>query len=66
MEVRLVRALLSVANREGIVPFARDLLAAGVTLLQYRNKSGSSRQMLSQARELRRLAGNRARLRSGA
>ena len=29
-EVRLVRALLSVANREGIGPFARDLLSAGV------------------------------------
>ncbi|MGZ4831308.1 MAG: thiamine phosphate synthase [Terriglobales bacterium] len=42
--------------------FAEDLLAAGVTLLQYRNKNGRSRQMLSQARELRRIAGNRARL----
>ncbi len=42
--------------------FASDLLAAGVMLLQYRNKQGSSRQMLSQARELRRLAGNRVRL----
>jgi thiamine-phosphate pyrophosphorylase len=37
-----------------LLGFARELRAAGVTLLQYRNKSGSSRQLLSQARELRR------------
>ena len=42
--------------------FAEDLLDAGVTLLQYRNKQGSARQMLSHARELRRIAGDRARL----
>jgi thiamine-phosphate pyrophosphorylase len=42
--------------------FVAALLSAGVTLLQYRNKQGSPRQMLSHARELRRLAGNRARL----
>jgi len=42
--------------------FARDLFAGGVTLLQYRNKTGSSRQMLSHARELRRLAGDGVRL----
>jgi thiamine-phosphate pyrophosphorylase len=36
---------------------ARALAAAGCTLLQYRNKTGSSREMLSQARELRRLLG---------
>ena len=40
--------------------FAEDLLSAGVSLLQYRNKHGSPRQMLSQARELRRIAGPRA------
>ena len=33
---------------------ARELLAAGVTLLQYRNKSGNARQMLEHARELKR------------
>jgi thiamine-phosphate pyrophosphorylase len=32
---------------------AEELAAAGVTLLQYRNKSGSARQMLQEARELR-------------
>jgi thiamine-phosphate diphosphorylase len=35
--------------------YARELLAAGVTLLQYRNKSGNAREMLSHARELRRI-----------
>jgi thiamine-phosphate pyrophosphorylase len=32
---------------------AEDLVAAGCTLLQYRDKSGNARQMLDQARELR-------------
>lgn len=36
--------------------FAEELLKAGVTLMQYRNKQGSSREMLSDARELRRMA----------
>jgi thiamine-phosphate pyrophosphorylase len=33
--------------------YAQELCAAGVSLIQYRNKSGSSRQMLGHARELR-------------
>jgi thiamine-phosphate pyrophosphorylase len=38
---------------------AEDLVAGGVTLLQYRDKSGNARQMLKQARELkRRLSGS--------
>ena len=41
--------------------FAEELLSAGATLLQYRNKAGSPRQMLSQARQLRRIAGDRVR-----
>ena len=32
---------------------AEELAATGCTLLQYRNKSGSGRQMLEEARELR-------------
>ena len=32
---------------------AQELAAAGVTLLQYRNKCGNARQMLAQARELK-------------
>lgn len=39
-----------------LVAFAEELGAGGCTLLQYRNKSGSARIMLEQARELRRLA----------
>ncbi len=41
---------------------AEELASAGVTLMQYRNKSGNPRQMLEQARELRRLVGGRVRL----
>ena len=37
-----------------LLAFAGELRAAGVTFFQYRNKSGNGRQMLSQARELRR------------
>jgi thiamine-phosphate pyrophosphorylase len=33
---------------------AEELASAGVTLIQYRNKSGSARQMLQYARELKR------------
>ena len=32
---------------------AEELAAAGITLLQYRNKQGTARQMLDEARELR-------------
>jgi thiamine-phosphate pyrophosphorylase len=35
----------------------RGLVDSGCTLIQYRNKGGSSREMLSHARELRRIAG---------
>lgn len=38
-----------------VARFAEELIAGGATLLQYRNKSGNGRQMLSQARELRRV-----------
>ena len=43
-----------------LLAFARELLAGGATLLQYRNKDGSAREMLSHARELRRLCGTAA------
>jgi len=42
------------ADEHDMFSAADDLAVAGVTLLQYRNKSGSARQMLDQARELRR------------
>jgi thiamine-phosphate pyrophosphorylase len=41
---------------------AADLGAAGVTLLQYRNKSGDARQMLDEALELKRLLGSSVKL----
>jgi len=41
---------------------AEELAAAGVTLLQYRNKSGNAREMLEQARDLKRRVGGRAKL----
>ncbi|HKT87890.1 MAG TPA: thiamine phosphate synthase [Candidatus Sulfotelmatobacter sp.] len=43
------------SSTEDLVAFARELSAAGCTLLQYRNKSGNARVMLEQARELRRV-----------
>lgn len=42
--------------------FARELVKGGVRLLQYRNKSGSAREMLEQARAIKKAVGRRARL----
>jgi thiamine-phosphate pyrophosphorylase len=39
---------------EALCLFANELAAGGVTLLQYRNKSGNAHQMLEPARELKR------------
>lgn len=41
---------------------AEELTASGVTLLQYRNKSGNARQMLEDAHTLKRLVGSHVRL----
>ena len=41
---------------------AEELSAAGVTLIQYRNKSGNARQMLEQARMLKQSLGGRVKL----
>jgi thiamine-phosphate pyrophosphorylase len=38
---------------ESLLAAAQSLAAAGVTLVQYRNKSGNARQMLDHARELK-------------
>ncbi len=40
-----------------IVDYAKDLAAGGATLIQYRNKVGTTREMLSDAREIRRALG---------
>jgi len=45
-----------------IARFTEQLIAGGATLIQYRDKSKDGRQMLSQARELRRVAGGGVRL----
>ncbi len=50
-------AILDVAafpDPDGLMAAAEGLAAGGVRVLQYRNKSGNSRQMLEQARELKR------------
>jgi len=44
------------ATGEELVKFAKEFVAGGCTLLQYRNKSGNARVMLEQSRELRRQA----------
>jgi thiamine-phosphate pyrophosphorylase len=49
-------------NNEALLFAGEELVAAGVTLLQYRNKFSNSRQMLEQARELRRRLGNSVKL----
>ena len=50
----------SFVDIQGMFIAADELVAAGVTLLQYRNKSGNARDLLEQSRELRRLVGHRA------
>ena len=46
----------------GVVDFARELAAGGVDLIQYRNKDGDARTMLSHARELRRALDRKVKL----
>lgn len=43
------------ADSQALYAFVGELLAAGITLIQYRNKQGSAREMLQEARELRRI-----------
>jgi thiamine-phosphate pyrophosphorylase len=45
-----------------LVRFAEELAAGGCTLLQYRNKSGTGRQILEQARAMRQALGKSVRL----
>ena len=58
-------AILDSANfpdTEALCLSAGELVAAGVPLLQYRNKSDNARQILDQARELRRRLGSSVKL----
>jgi len=41
------------ASQHDLLEFVRNLCAGGATLIQYRNKKGSARQILSDARNLR-------------
>src|SRR5665811_201017 len=61
---RLYAIIDSSAHRstQDLLAYADELAAAGCTLLQYRNKSGNSRVMLEQARELRKHLGDSVRL----
>jgi len=47
---------------EAMFGAARELMAGGCTLLQYRNKSGNARMMLEQARELKKHLASSVRL----
>lgn len=49
-------------NSGSLLRAAEALVEAGCTLIQYRNKSGSARQMLDEARELRACLGEGVRL----
>src|SRR5262245_16728368 len=44
-----------IANADRMFSAARELAAAGVTLIQYRDKSDNARQMLEKARQLKRV-----------
>lgn len=50
------------AETGSFLHFCEELAAGGVTLLQYRNKSGNARLMLEQARELKRSLGGSVKL----
>jgi len=50
------------SQSEELYKFAQELIAGGVTFLQYRNKNGSARVMLEHALELRRIGGDSVRL----
>ncbi len=47
---------------ENLLHFAEELINSGATLIQYRDKSQDVRRAMNWARELRRVAGQRARL----
>jgi thiamine-phosphate pyrophosphorylase len=47
---------------ERLFAAADELAMAGVTLVQYRNKSGNAREMLEHARELKKRVGDRVKL----
>jgi len=50
------------AGRSALLSAAEELLAGGCTLVQYRNKTGNPRQILDDAKELRRRLGDSVKL----
>src|SRR4051794_38031390 len=52
----------SLRTTAAIVEYARELMLGGVTLIQYRNKEGDTRTMLSHAREIKRVIEGKAKL----
>ncbi len=52
-------------NDASLFAFARELAASRVTLVQYRNKQGSAREMLAHARELKHIFSTSAQSSSG-
>ncbi len=50
------------AHCGGVLPVAKELAAAGCTLIQYRNKTGNARVMLDEARQLKSCLGDSVRL----
>ena len=60
LQLPLLYAILDAAcfpDAAGMFAAAEEFTAAGCTLLQYRNKSGNARQMLEEARQLRKRLG---------
>jgi thiamine-phosphate pyrophosphorylase len=49
-------------DSDGLLSSAEELVAGGVTLLQYRNKGGNAHEILEQARELKRRLGGSVKL----
>lgn len=50
------------ADVQQMCAFATELVEGGVTLLQYRNKTGQARTMLDESRALKKAVGSRAKL----
>jgi thiamine-phosphate pyrophosphorylase len=52
----------SLRSTQAIAEFAREIMLGGATLIQYRNKEGDTRTMLSHAREIKRVIEGKAKL----
>src|SRR3954471_8084326 len=50
------------STSQALYRFSKELVAGGATLIQYRNKKGSAREILSQARQLRTLLEDKTKL----